>query len=482
MKRAKQPTFVVTLPVSVSDESDRQLTARLLAGTRLYNAALGEALRRLDLMRQSKAWQQARNTRGKDRPAAFRAVINQFGFKSDVISAFATSSKNAAGWQNRLSANETQTIAETAFGAAEQYSFGKRGRPRFKNRTRPIKSFSGKKNSTGIRYRSEFGVVEWAGLTLPIQFPPTGKDPWLEQALQHETKFCRLLWRNIKGRRRWYVQLAQKGETPIKASNTMADGRQVGLDVGPSSVAVVSETGSDLVAFCPTIKHPWQQARRLQRAMDRSRRATNPHCFNADGTWRKGARITSVSKRYQKLRQQYAEAERKLSSERKRAQGELANSILRLGNVVKSEKLSYRAWQKQYGKSVKVKAPATFINNLKRKAERAGGEFVDLNTRPLKMSQYDHVSGQCTKKPLSQRWHLLDRQPEGEVCLIQRDLYSAFLALCAEENEHQSRQLQQHWPVVKELLEQVGWCRTLQVASGETPVLPTVRPSERLAC
>jgi hypothetical protein len=55
MKRAKTPTFIVELPLSVCDNTERQLTARLLAGTRLYNAALGEALRRLGLMRESKA-------------------------------------------------------------------------------------------------------------------------------------------------------------------------------------------------------------------------------------------------------------------------------------------------------------------------------------------------------------------------------------------------------------------------------------------
>lgn len=141
MKRATQPTYIVELPLAVSQEIGRQLSARLVAGTRLYNAALGEALRRLRLMRQSKAWQSARKLKAKERTAAFRAVVIEFGFTSASVSALATGCKNAAGWKNRLSANETQRIAETAFAAAEQYSFGKRGKPRFKNARRPLKSF-----------------------------------------------------------------------------------------------------------------------------------------------------------------------------------------------------------------------------------------------------------------------------------------------------------------------------------------------------
>ncbi len=50
------------------------------------------------------------------------------------------------------------------------------------------------------------------------------------------------------------------------------------------------------------------------------------------------------------------------------------------------------------------------------------------------------------------------------------------------ENEHQPSQLHLRWPVVKQLLEQAGWCRHIQVAKGGTLVLPTVKPSERLAC
>lgn len=76
----KTATYIAELPLSVSQETDRQLSARLLVGTRLYNAALGESLRRLDLMRESKAWQSARKLKAKDRSSAFQALTKAFGF------------------------------------------------------------------------------------------------------------------------------------------------------------------------------------------------------------------------------------------------------------------------------------------------------------------------------------------------------------------------------------------------------------------
>ena len=481
MKKAKTKSYTVELPVSVSTGTERQLTARLLAGSRLYNAVLGEALKRLDLMRESKAWQAARKLIGKSRSEAFQTEIKKYAFSSASLSSFATQCKNSAGWKNRLSANEMQRIAETAFSAVQQYSFGKRGHPRFKNRNRPLKSFSGKKNSTGIRYRQELGVIEWAGLILPIQYC-AGKDLWLDEALNDKTKFCRLVWRNVKGRRRWYAQLVQEGVSPDKDTRTTRSGEAVGLDVGPSTVAVVSKEKSDLITLCPTINYLWSEVRRLQRAMDRSRRATNPQCYNADGTWKKGARIKVRSKNYLKLQNELREAERKLAAERKRSHGEQTNDIIRLGNIIKGEKLSYVAFQKNYGRSVKVKAPGDFIAQLKRKAERAGGQLEELNTWTLKMSQYDHVSAEYTKKPLKQRWHYLGGEAANTLPIVQRDIYSAFLAYCVRDNGHHPSHLKSEWAGVKPHLEQSGWCRQRQFASGGAIVLPTVTPTERIGC
>lgn len=481
MKRPKTPTFIAELPLVVSEETQRQLSARLLSGARLYNTGLGEALRRLDLMRQSKAWQAARKLKAAERTEAFKALVKQFDFTSASISSFATECKNSAGWKSRLSAHETQKLAETAFSAAEQYSFGKRGRPRFKNARRPLKSFSGKSADSSIRYRRELGVVEWAGLVMPVLYPPVGKDLWLDEALQADTKFCRLVWRNLRGQRRWYVQLAQSGLSPLKLNNTTQAGCETGLDVGPSTVAIVSESDADLVAFCPAVDSQSREIRRLQRAMDRSRRATNPQCYHDDGTWKRGEKVTVVSRHYLDLKQEVAEKERKLAAGRKCSQGQLGNDVLRLGNVIKTEKLSYQAWQKRYGKSVKAKAPGMFIEGLRRKAERAGGELIELPTWKLKMSQYDHVSGDYQKKRLGERWHVLGRVISDGALLIQRDCYSAYLALCVVNNEHQPSRLKERWPIVKPLLARADWCRKIEVASGETLVLPTVLPSERLA-
>jgi hypothetical protein len=218
----------------------------------------------------------------------------------------------------------------------------------------------------------------------------------------------------------------------------------------------------------------------LQRAQDRSLRATNPENFNANGTVKKGAKRWDKSRRYQACQIQIGNLERCLAAGRKRDHGELANRILGLGNCIPIEKVSYKGFQKNFGRSAKTRASGMFVSLLTRKAESAGGKVVELNTWTLKLSQYDHQTGVCTKKPLSQRWHDLG----GSGLLVQRDCYSAFLAKNAIENQHNPSQLETSWATADPLLRRAGLCLE-QPESGVRLRAPTVEfktlPSDRVA-
>jgi len=476
MKRAGTSTFVLTIPLVVKPGEDRVLIGCMEAGRRLYNATLDEALRRHGLLKQSKSWQATRAIKDKKhRSTEFKRLSKEAGFTPAAIITFARNCKNEAGWKDRLGSNVTQRIAEQVFAAMQQYAFGKRGRPRFKGVNRPLHSLEATTNAANIIWKSETGCIAFGDLTLPAKLPTKEQDPYLHLSLANRTKYCRVLWRNVNGERRWFVQLMQEGTPPTK--HAVAEGAVVGLDIGPSTVAIVGDDSASLVKFCNTVIQPWKATRRLQRAMDRSKRATNPQCFNANGTWKKGQKFTP-SKRYTVKRTEYAEVERKLAAERKRAHGELANQIIGLGNIIQSETLSYIAFQKNFGKSVKVRAPGMFVEQLRRKAESAGGAIVDLHTWSLKMSQYDHTTQICTKKPLSQRWHVLG---DGSG-VVQRDIYSAFLARCVLGNTHHPSHIEMMWAAQKPVLLQTGWLRDKPAKIEPSGKITVAIPSERVVC
>ena len=477
MAKSKLPSFVFELPLVVLSRDERVLLGRFEAGRRLYNVVLQEALARQARMRESKAWQAARQLpKGPERTAAFRACAARFEFNEYALHSLATRHKNAAGFADRLGAHETQKLATRVWKAVSEYAFGQRGKPRFKSAHKPLHSLEGKMNTAGIRWQRETGCVAWNGIYLPARLPTAAQDPYAVEALKARTKYVRLVWRLEKGRRRWFAQLVQEGDIPQKYE-FLAGPQKVGLDVGPSTVAIVSERAVALERFAPGVEAPAAHQRRLQRALDRSRRATNPTNYHADRTAKKGARKWHRSKRYQRIAAEIAELERRLAATRKKEHGTLANQVLGLGTVIQTETLSYQALQRRYGRSVKNRAPGAFIQLLSRKAASAGGELVELNTWRLKMSQYDHVSETYTKKPLSQRWHPLG----ASELLVQRDCYSAFLAQCVEDGEHNSSWLHKSWPAAEPLLRRAGLCLS-QPTSGHYPVVPTVAiPSESVA-
>jgi len=152
-------------------------------------------------------------------------------------------------------------------------------------------------------------------------------------------------------------------------------------------------------------------------------RATNPDNYNKNGTVKKGKKFKK-SNRYKTISKNLAETDRILAAHRKSLHGKGINEIIAMGTRIQTEKVSYKGWQKRYGRSINMRAPSMFMNSLKRKAENAGGYLFEFPTQTTKLSQTCHICEQTVKKRLSKRWHIC--------CGIrmQRDLYSAFLAKC----------------------------------------------------
>ncbi|HXW52472.1 MAG TPA: transposase, partial [Myxococcota bacterium] len=157
-------SFIHELPLGTSPKDKRVLKIRFEAGRLLYNACLSEGLRLLDLMRERKLWQKARNTTNKkQRKELFSSLQKEFGLSDYGLQSFATEVKNNCHIGDHLDAHSCQKIATRAFAAISQCMFGKRGRPRFKGKNR-FRSIEGKSNGAGIRFKD--GKVYWLGLEL----------------------------------------------------------------------------------------------------------------------------------------------------------------------------------------------------------------------------------------------------------------------------------------------------------------------------
>ena len=129
---------------------------------------------------------------------------------------------------------------------------------------------------------------------------------------------------------------------------------------------MVGEDIARLQGFCEDVTDYALKIKTIQKKMTRSLRAMNPHNYNPDyyvtkpngkktkkrGTVIKGASNWQKSKRYQVMQREIRELQRVMAATRARAHGELANEIISIGKNIKTEKLSYKSFQRNFGKSV----------------------------------------------------------------------------------------------------------------------------------
>lgn len=442
--RNKTPSFIAEFELNTDTAMVSTLSVRFEAARQVYNACLGESLRRWERVKESQAYKLAKSMPrtkdgkpNKERGKAFGEARKPFAFSEYDLHSYAVQfGKSWLG--DHLDANTIQKIASRAFSTVNMYAIGKRGKPRFKGKNRPMKSVEGKSNKQGVRF-SDNNIL-WSGLVLPLIVDES--DPVHQHALSHRVKYVRLLWREIFGRKRFFAQLVCEGLPYRKPKNVVTDG-VVGLDIGPSTVAIVSDEQADLKRFADEIGDKAKEIAKLQRDIDRQKRDGNPDNYapdkwvkNANGNWKhkkgknkKGKQKWVASKRQQRTQAKLREAHRKLAAHRKSLHGKLANEILAQGTTIKTEKISYKAFQSMFGKSVGKRAPGMFVEMLRRKAANAGGEVIEFSTHKTRLSQTCHRCGTIQKKSLSERWHICD-------CGVtaQRDLYSAFLAACVEDD------------------------------------------------
>lgn len=253
----------------------------------------------------------------------------------------------------------------------------------------------------------------------------------------------------IRGRYRVYLHLTIEGKAMPKYDkygnlrHTYGKGI-IGADIGTQTVAYTSDTEIGLKNLSErgnSIRTSERRERLLYRAMNRSRRATNPQNYNDDGTIKKGSKTWGYSNHYKKLKTKHAEMCRINSTNRQLAINEDANHLRSLGDVFVTEpknasKLMHRAKKtiknskgrfrskKRFGKSIRNRCPSGFQTTVEKKFKSTGGTYVEV-PYSYRASQYDHTADAYIKKKLSDRMYKLYDGTE-----VQRDWYSSYLLYC----------------------------------------------------
>ena len=363
MARKSTPTYTIEFALSIPVWQQHRLEKKFRIARTVYNSCLGEALKRHKRVKANQEYRALLSEpKSKERDKQLSDIRLVYGFSEYSLHDFVKPVQHK--FKEHIGSLEAQKLATRAFHAVEKLHFGKAKRVHFKSFGDDI-SVENKSNTTGLRYAD--GHILWGDkptkkhphpknwLCMPVG--PEADDEYAHLALMDQTKYVRILKREIRGKVRYFVQLIQKGYPPIKQNRKMANDetKRVGIDIGTSTIAISSENKVELRELAPECHVNEAELRRIQRKMDRSRRSTNPNHFNENGTVKKGKRTWDFSNPYKKLLKERKERYRKMAVQRKMSHEKLANDILELGSDIRVETMRFHSLQKRAKKTTRHK-------------------------------------------------------------------------------------------------------------------------------
>ncbi len=458
-KKATTETCCLTLPLVLEKWQSDRLEKRFEIARQIYNTLLRFELNKLHRLEQSAEYSAIQNEiqrlckEGKRKDTALKplyqareklrksAGFSEYDFKTDIKRFY-------KHFNDNIGSNvAVHGIASQVWTSFDKLFYGNGKAVHFKRRgeVRSLRGYSvaGKSGGVEIMFRGVY--IEWKGLKLPIKLD--ADNSYETEMLKKRVKYCRIVKKPGKTRTHWYVQLMLEGKPAIKYDKHTGEwlhpvgSGAVGIDIGPQTIAYAAKTEAGLLELADQVKNIEREKRLMQRRIDRSRRSTNPGNYAEDGTVKRGIPLHwEKSKRYLRLQSELASLQRQQAEVRKRQHTDLANHLLSLGDrfyvedmewpmlthrakkTEISEKTERYKRKKRFGKSVGNKAPAMLIGILNQKLLSCGLSGVCKVLTSVRASQFNHITGEYLKKPLSQRWNIM---PDGR--RIQRDMYSAYL-------------------------------------------------------
>jgi Putative transposase DNA-binding domain len=308
------------------------------------------------------------------------------------------------------------------------------------------------------------GAGQWAHLAHFLADP----------AVWHKIDLVRVHDRKAPGGWRYYAHLLthqsgyQSPATRVRRSE-LPVGRLAGVDANVSNLSVASfpnaQPGQLVVEqiSCTdeqqkTAARAANKARARQKALDRSRRNTNPDQYGpsprqaaraahraangltarqitnpagprharADGVPLRAYRHDQLSDRYQRVRCDHA-ADSRSASQAKQARAALVATriVATHGNTITVENCRVSTWARLWGKRIALFSPGMLVTALHAECAATGGQLHRAGTRSTALSQHC-LCGARVAKTLAQRTH------ECPHCGLRgdRDIVSAALAAC----------------------------------------------------
>jgi hypothetical protein len=437
-------SYVITLKLATNYNDIKALEKRYHIAEIIYNSVIKYARKQYKKLLLDPGY---KNAKGKDRSK----LIEEYNLTEFQL--FKYVKIIGKKYKKYLDSKVVQNIAKYAYVSVRKLLYGNGKHLHFK-KYGELDTISTDTNKNKLQYIN--GVVRFNNLKIKVRNKDLN-NPYIKEALNDRIKFIRIKRLIFNGGYHYYVQLIMEGIPPLKKKEDVKG--NVGIDIGPSTIAVSSNTSCILNELSPKANDYNKKINLILQKMDISKRKSNPQNYNSDGTIKKGKKKWLYSNNYKALKRKVKTLYRRKSAYIKQSHEILSNEILSLGNNVFVENMNFKTLQrkskntqrqekittvvdskgnekqihkykkkKRFGKSLNNKAPAMLVSIIDRKLHYLNKEIHKVDTKQFKASQYNHITNTYEKKKLYERENIINN------IWIQRDLYSAFLLMNSKDN------------------------------------------------
>jgi putative IS transposase len=303
-------SFAMEFELIAGNQEINFLEKRFNTGSNIYNLCLDRCIKQLNKLKRDKEYRKSvkalktvnRKLEKKSLPQdeikrlkdikisctnKIKELEKEYQFTENDIQKYAKVPREFIG--KILNSAIVQNIASTAFDAVKKIQYRKAKKVKFKKKSEI--SLEGKTNKTGFIFDTKTMKLKIGKKLFCNLKTIDGKQ---KNCFKNRIKFCRILKRYIRGKKRYFLQIVFEG---IPETDFQIGEGEVGLDIGTSTVAISS---NDEVKFLK-LSETEQEARKiriLQRSLERKRRMANPDNYDENGKVKKKMKEWKLSKNY----------------------------------------------------------------------------------------------------------------------------------------------------------------------------------------
>lgn len=282
MRKSTTDSFILELKLQASKEDLKFLDKVFYYGFRLYNTMVKHAIKQISKLQKDPQYQEGiKLYKNKKTRSQAKEILNErvsyYGLSEYEFHAYIAVARKQ--YENYLDSNTARKIATTVWRGVEKILYSNGKKLHFKKYI-DLFSIEGTSNKQGIRLRGN--KLCFADHKIQLQIPSrkhVKERKYYTEAIHHRVKYSRIVRRPIGSRFHYFLQVVLEGKPPIKENHILGTGN-VGHDQGTSTIASVSQNGIFLEEIGNDQSEYNKEIRRLNRKLDRSRRANNPDNYN----------------------------------------------------------------------------------------------------------------------------------------------------------------------------------------------------------